>query len=220
MSTLTDFQKQCLDIIVGLNGAEFGGWFKPSWCMATIQIESAFRPRATRFEPRLNEASYGLGQVLESTARSLGLVGAASQMFQPLIGIRYMMRCHQRDFETLHRRLGRAPTLDEWTDAYNRGAGGADLGDPDHAYVDLWDKAQAYWSDRDETTAQAAQHSPPDTTGVAQADPTAPKPQPLGLRDLQQRLVNAGAGIAVDGLWGPETQQAAADYYESHSDAE
>lgn len=170
MSEPNAFQAECLALIRQLNETEFQGWFLPSWCMATVQVESAFRPQAYRFEPRLKEASWGLGQVLASTARSLGLVGPPTQLYQPLIGLRYMMRCHVHDFKVLMGRLGRVPTLYEWADAYNRGAYGSDLGDPDHAYVELWGKAQAYWSDQDEPTGQEAQHASANDNGEAHAE--------------------------------------------------
>lgn len=143
--TPTPFQQECLDIIDRLNAAHFGDWFFRSTMMATIQVESAFRPRATRFEPRLNEASYGLCQVLESTARSLGLVGDPHQMFDPEVSILYGMKVHRQDYDVLERRFGRAPSWEEFCDAYNRGARGSHLGDEDHAYVALWMDARTLW---------------------------------------------------------------------------
>lgn len=38
---------------------------------AIIQVESGNNPKAKRYEPHLGESSYGLGQILESTAREL-----------------------------------------------------------------------------------------------------------------------------------------------------
>lgn len=55
----------------------------PGVVYATIQTESSGNPNAYRFEPHLGEASYGLGQLLESTARGLGYKGPAQGLYNP-----------------------------------------------------------------------------------------------------------------------------------------
>lgn len=62
---------------------------------ALIQVESSYRPDAKRDEPRLNDASYGLMQVLSGTARSmLGFAGDAEALLDPStnvdLGVRYL----------------------------------------------------------------------------------------------------------------------------------
>lgn len=48
----------------------------PAWVIkTTIGKESSFNPAAYRAEPTINDASRGLMQVLEKTARALGLKG-------------------------------------------------------------------------------------------------------------------------------------------------
>lgn len=65
----------------------------PAWgvpldeVLAYCEVESSFNPRAYRFERHLNEASYGLMQVLESTARDRGLIGPPENMYEPEIGL-------------------------------------------------------------------------------------------------------------------------------------
>lgn len=56
---------------------------------ATIGAESAFVPAARRFEPKLNDASYGLMQVLYRTAIALGYSGTPEGLFDPATNIHY-----------------------------------------------------------------------------------------------------------------------------------
>jgi len=64
------------------------GWGVPlEDVLAYCEVESSFNPRAYRFERHLNEASYGLMQVLESTARDRGLIGPPENMYEPEIGL-------------------------------------------------------------------------------------------------------------------------------------
>jgi len=62
--------------------------------MAVIAVESGFHTDAYRFEPSLGEASYGLMQVLASTARALGYMGELEGLYDPrtnvTLGARYL----------------------------------------------------------------------------------------------------------------------------------
>ena|SRR3989344_9314717 len=71
----------------------------PQLIYATIMTESMGNPHAYRFEPRLNEASYGLGQILASTARSLGFKGNPENMFIPEIGIDLIGQYHKKNLD-------------------------------------------------------------------------------------------------------------------------
>ena len=51
------------------------------WIKAVIQTESSFDPQAYRAEPRINDASYGLMQLLSSTARGLGYTGTTDGLY-------------------------------------------------------------------------------------------------------------------------------------------
>lgn len=58
-----------------------------SWIKAVIMTESSGDPRAYRAEPQINDASYGLMQLLLKTARGLGYVGAADGLYDPAVNI-------------------------------------------------------------------------------------------------------------------------------------
>lgn len=58
-----------------------------SWIRAVIDVESAGRPTAYRAEPQINDASYGLMQLLESTARGLGFDGPVETLYDPAVNI-------------------------------------------------------------------------------------------------------------------------------------
>jgi soluble lytic murein transglycosylase-like protein len=54
---------------------------------AVIAQESGFKAAAYRSEPRIGDASRGLMQVLERTARGLGMTGPVEQLYTPAINI-------------------------------------------------------------------------------------------------------------------------------------
>lgn len=144
---MTPQQQKVLDLIRKINDGEFAGFFEPSYVMAWCQVESAFRPRAYRWEPRLQEASYGLMQVLESTAKGIdSSIGSMEELYDPECGLRIGMKVAKQYFDILDGKFGRDPSLEEWCDSYNRGPGGSQLGDDDHAYVKVWMAAQEFWA--------------------------------------------------------------------------
>ncbi len=147
---MTPQQQAVLDLVNKINDASFGSWFNPSEVMAFAQIESAFRPHAYRYEPRLGEGSYGLMQVLASTARAVDAsITDGQMMFDPEVGLRVGMKVAKLYWDQLTARLGREPSNEEWSDSYNRGVGGVlrDLaGVADHAYPAAWDAAQSFWA--------------------------------------------------------------------------
>lgn len=57
------------------------------WIKAIIGTESSFNPNAYRAEPQINDASRGLMQVLEKTARGLGYAGPVEDLFNPAVSI-------------------------------------------------------------------------------------------------------------------------------------
>lgn len=142
---MTPIQQLCVNIIRRLNGAEFNSFFKVSVMMATIQVESAFRPKALRHEPS-GVTSYGLCQVLDTTAAGLGLKGSPEQMFDPEISIRYGMKAHKHNWDALVRHFKRNPNYEEWAAAYNEGVGNVIKGRQDAAYTNVWIKAEEYWA--------------------------------------------------------------------------
>lgn len=141
---MTPAQQTTLDLIKKLNTTEFDDWFDPSEVMAFVQVESGFRPHAYRYEPALGEGSYGLMQVLASTAKPFG-VDNPETMYDPEVGLRTGMKVAKQYYETLQRKFGRDPVEEEWCDSYNRGPGGSQLGSDDHAYVVAWVAAWEHW---------------------------------------------------------------------------
>lgn len=149
---MTPVQAQVLTIIKELNGSDFDGWFEPSEVMAFVQIESGFRAKAYRYEPRLGEGSYGLMQVLASTARTTTGLGNPESMYVPRIGLEQGMKVARGNWEGLKALLAREPTYEEWAVAYNAGLAGdvrhIKRGDTDFdaAYANAWDTAQEFWA--------------------------------------------------------------------------
>ena len=58
-----------------------------SWIRAVIETESAWKPTAYRAEPQINDASYGLMQLLYRTAQGLGYTGTTEGLYNPAINI-------------------------------------------------------------------------------------------------------------------------------------
>jgi hypothetical protein len=143
-AAMTANQRAALDVFDSVNAQSFGGWFNRSNFMAFCETESGFDPKAFRQEPS-GVASYGLMQVLDSTAAGLGLVGAASQMYDPATGVFYGLKYAAQGWNYLATHLGRQPTLDEWSAGYNEGYGAAAKGRPDPAYVSTWEKYRQQW---------------------------------------------------------------------------
>lgn len=150
---MTPIQQQVLILINKLNDSEFSSWFDPSEVMAFCQVESAFRAHAYRYEPRLGEGSYGLMQVLASTAKGVDpSLTDPEVMYAPETALRIGMKVAKLYWDQLSSRLKRDPSLEEWCDSYNRGVGGVlredQLGkDPaDDAYTSVWLRAQEFWA--------------------------------------------------------------------------
>lgn len=59
------------------------------WVKAVIATESSFYAKAYRAEPRINDGSYGLMQLLNRTAVSLGYSGDPAGLFDPDTNIKY-----------------------------------------------------------------------------------------------------------------------------------
>jgi hypothetical protein len=68
--------------------------------LATIMAESEGNQFAFRAEPRINDASYGLGQILFSTARGLGFAGTTQDLYDPEINIDLIAKYHRRTIDT------------------------------------------------------------------------------------------------------------------------
>lgn len=90
----------------------------PKLIFATIMIESGGNTYAVRYEPRINDASYGLGQILFGTAIGLEFEGTPQQLFDPEVNIELIGRYHKRNMTVYGGKL----TPQELTTAYNTGS--------------------------------------------------------------------------------------------------
>lgn len=89
----------------------------PQVIYATIMTESEGDEWAFRYEPHINDASLGMGQILINTARSLGFSGPAKDMYDPAVSIDLIGKYHRRmldDFGSL--------TPNQLATAYNAGS--------------------------------------------------------------------------------------------------
>ncbi|MFH2019304.1 MAG: lytic transglycosylase domain-containing protein [bacterium] len=89
----------------------------PNLIFATIMIESGGNTNAIRYEPRINDASYGLGQLLYGTARGIGYTGTPSGLFDPATNIDLIGKYHRRNLD----HYGHL-TAQQLTTAYNTGS--------------------------------------------------------------------------------------------------
>lgn len=72
----------------------------PQLIFATIMTESEGNPDAYRYEPHINDASYGLGQILYGSARNLGYTGTPEEMYRPEISIDLIGKYHKNTKDT------------------------------------------------------------------------------------------------------------------------
>ena len=226
-ANLTANQSAALAAFDVVNAGSFGNWYQRSSFMAFCETESDFDPKAFRQEPS-GVASYGLMQVLDSTAAGLGLVGDPTQMYEPKVGILYGLKYASQGWNYLTTHFGRPPTLAEWSAGYNEGYGAAAQGRPDQLYVTTWTTNRAKWLYLDApaqdgaavsgvTGAQAVSvptlSASPQEKVTATTPPVAPiqmfNPDDIAnmpaLEQLQRWLVADGADIEVDGQWGAAT---------------
>lgn len=69
------------DALIRKHAAGFG--LPVAWIKAVMQQESSGRPDAYRAEPQINDASYGLMQLLYRTAKGLGYEGSPEGLYDP-----------------------------------------------------------------------------------------------------------------------------------------
>lgn len=143
-ASLTAPQRAALVAADEVNARYFGGWFWRSSMMAFMEVESAFDPMAFRREPS-GVASYGVMQVLDTTAAWLGHSRDPLEMFDLTVGIFYGCKYAAWGWNYLMERLGRPPTLEEWCDGYNAGYGAIVKG-RDVPYSDRWIPARERWA--------------------------------------------------------------------------
>ena len=119
----------------------------PAELLAYVEVESSFMPAAYRWEARLGEASYGLMQVLESTARDRGLDGPPTLMFDPETGLRFGLAHVEWTRDELARRGASSDPLSVAL-AYNAGVGGFIRSGGTSDYRRKWTGAVNRWRGR------------------------------------------------------------------------
>ncbi|MBI2029475.1 transglycosylase SLT domain-containing protein [Candidatus Gottesmanbacteria bacterium] len=72
----------------------------PQLIFATIMTESEGNPLAYRYESHIGDASYGLGQILYTTAVGLGYSGTPQEMYRPEISIDLIGKYHKNTIDT------------------------------------------------------------------------------------------------------------------------
>ena len=133
---------EALQLINTVN-AEEGLGLDPGDILAFMIVESSLDPTAYRYELSVNDASYGLMQVLSRTARDMGHTGAPSGLYEPLQGTRIGMRYVAWVRDYLAQRLGREPSWDEIASGYNGGPARVVKGWRQLAYTKKWAAARA-----------------------------------------------------------------------------
>ena len=142
---LTPIQQQCVSIIADLNATHFKNKpFHVPAIMAFVEIESNFDPVAVRQEPGIDDASYGLMQVLGSTAKGIGF--APENLLSSATGI-YCGMEQLIWIETFFTAKGFKYTDKEIVCAYNEGVGNVLAGRTDDSYWQKWQEAQSKWEE-------------------------------------------------------------------------
>lgn len=96
----------------------------PELIAGVIASESAFNPRAYRAEPQIGDASRGLMQLLERTARALGYEGAPEGLYDPRLNVELGTRLLRQNFNVARAAAPLATDHEIWTralSAYNAG---------------------------------------------------------------------------------------------------
>ena len=86
--------------------------------IATIMLESRGDTFAYRYEPHINDASYGLGQILYGTAKGIGFEGTPDELYDPAKNIELIAKYHSRNKDVYGKNL----SAEQLTIAYNSGS--------------------------------------------------------------------------------------------------
>lgn len=146
---LTNLQTTVLKNVITL--VQRGDVFAVADVMAFCEIESSFNPFAYRYEQKLSEASYGLVQILVSTARDRGFKGDEKELYGIEINLTYGVA----QLRWLTRYIADHPSdklprdLDNrfyLPAAYNAGVGNLLHGFVPSGYIAKWALSYAKWS--------------------------------------------------------------------------
>uniref|UniRef100_A0A7C4XNK9 Transglycosylase SLT domain-containing protein n=1 Tax=candidate division WWE3 bacterium TaxID=2053526 RepID=A0A7C4XNK9_UNCKA len=89
----------------------------PNLIFATVMVESGGNTYASRYEPHLNDSSYGLGQIMFSTARWIGFEGSREDLYDPEVNIDLIGRYYFKN-KTM---FGDDLTVEQLVTSYNAG---------------------------------------------------------------------------------------------------
>lgn len=99
---------------------------EPTLIKGIIAAESEFNVRAWKDEPQINDASYGLMQILYGTATALGFTGSRDALYDPTTNIRLGTRYLRDNIKTA---AARGFGVDSAISAYNGGFSAVRPGD-------------------------------------------------------------------------------------------
>jgi soluble lytic murein transglycosylase-like protein len=112
---------QYLDIIRAIKNRRGWNHIPDGLTLATIETESSFDANAYRYEAKINDASYGLMQILFKTAQWMGYKGDPEGLYDPETNIEWATAYHNY----LFKRYG---DWDAVIHSYNEGPGNYDKG--------------------------------------------------------------------------------------------
>lgn len=142
--------------IIAVGKSLLPDWYDIRDLLAFIQIESEFDRKAYQFEPALNEASYGLTQLLLSTVKQIEEnFTDTEKLYDPIFNINVHIEYREWIYHYLSdpKHLNRDPTLEELVSAYNEGVGNVTKGRKDPGYFAKWTAARDYWARRLDASA-------------------------------------------------------------------
>ncbi|MBI2414635.1 transglycosylase SLT domain-containing protein [candidate division WWE3 bacterium] len=105
----------------------------PKLIFATIMIESGGNTYALRYEPHINDSSYGLGQILFRTARWIGFEGQKEDLYDPEVNIDLIGRYYVKNKAM----FGEDLSNEQLVTAYNAGS---PFSNPTHGHVQKFQK--------------------------------------------------------------------------------
>jgi hypothetical protein len=165
----------------------------PLLVKAVIAKESSFNAGAYRAEPRINDASRGLMQVLYGTARDLGYTGVPDGLFDPAISIEYGTRYLARQ-QTRYQSSSRK--LTDMIAAYNAGTAFFDVNLGVYANQDYVNSVLRYYEGYRNAEAQA-----PPSGGAPAAD--IPSEQSVVIAPRDEPSTFEGIWWDLPGIFGP-----------------
>lgn len=134
------------DAVIAILG-ELGVTTNAAKFLAFCEIESSFDETATRFEPSLNESSYGLMQLLLSTARDRGFTGTGEDLLDAKTNLDLSIKQLNWIAGYLGSHLDRNVVYLDIVGAWNAGVGNIVAGKRPTNYIEKWSGCWQKWQD-------------------------------------------------------------------------